>query len=341
MKEFGLTPEETRIMFSYQYHLVQADIDSGSNYEKNALKREWLRKWKASTELFLNSQITPSNSPKSSFDIITDFELLTNLVKSSLITPGNQLTRYLILVEVTLFQPYYPLGDGGDKAFKNLKITDEERLTRKLRSFALTLDIDPNCVNRFKSNYKEAIKGIKGGINPWLVGTVGAVALGVAAVFATPLIVGLLAPILAPGLYGAAAVSAVLAALGGGAIAAGGFGMAGGMAVIVAGGSILGAGAGVGVGALFGQSPDAALTQAAKLEVVMREILFMQKDSRKAQEIIKPQEIIKQLRLGIRSLEDQRDELLLNREKNQKEIENLTKAIEYLKKALERLQALM
>lgn len=340
MKEFGLTPEQTRIMFSYQYHLVQADIDSGSNYEKNALKREWLRKWKASTELFLNSQITPSNSPKSSCDIITDFELLTNLVESSLITPGNQLTRYLILIEVTLFQPYYPLGDSRDEAFKNLKIADEERLTRKLRSFALTLDIDPNCVNRFKSNYKEAIKGIKGGINPWLVG-VGAVAFGVAAVFATPLIVGLLAPILAPGLYGAAAVSAVLAALGGGAIAANGLGMAGGMAVIVAGGSLLGAGAGVGVGALFGQSPDAALTQAAKLEVVMRDILFMQKDSRKAQEIIKPQEIIKQLRLGIRSLEDQRDELLLNREKNQKEIENLTKAIEYLKKALERLQGLM
>lgn len=30
MKEFGLTPEETRIMFSYQYHLVQADIDNES-----------------------------------------------------------------------------------------------------------------------------------------------------------------------------------------------------------------------------------------------------------------------------------------------------------------------
>jgi tetratricopeptide (TPR) repeat protein len=344
MKEFGLTPEETRIMFSYQYHLVQADIDSGSNYEKNALKREWLSEWKTSIELFLNSQIIPSSSPKSSFDIITDFELLTNLVKSSLIAPNNQLTRYLILVEVTLFQPYYPLGDNRDKAFKNLKITDEERLTRKLKSFALTLDIEPNCVIRFKTNYKEAIKGIKDTINPLLVGVfgvVGAVGLGVAAVFATPLIVALLAPILAPGLYGAAAVAAVLAALGGGAIAAGGFGMAGGMAVIVAGGSLLGAGAGVGVGALFSQSPDAALTQAAKLEVVIREILFIQKDSRKAQEIIKPQEIIKQLRLGIRSLEDQRDELLINREKNQKEIENLTKAIEYLKKALERLQGLM
>ena len=96
MKEFGLTPEETRIMFSYQYHLVQADIDNESNKEKKALKREWLCKWKASTELFLNSQIKASSPPKSSLDIITDFDLLINLVKSSLITPGNQLTRYLL-----------------------------------------------------------------------------------------------------------------------------------------------------------------------------------------------------------------------------------------------------
>jgi tetratricopeptide (TPR) repeat protein len=281
----------------------------------------------------LNSQIAPDTPQNSSLNLITNFESLKNSVKSHLISPGNQLTRYLILLEVTLFQPYYPLGDSRDEAFKDLKI--EKELTAKLRYFATQLDIDPDCVLRFKSNYKEAIQGIKGGINPWFLGAVGAVVLGVVAVLATPLVVGLLAPILAPGLSGAAAVSAVLAALGGGAIAAGGMGMAGGMAVIVAGGSILGASAGVGVGALFSQSPDTALIQAAKLEVVMREIVVIQKDIRKAQEILKEQ------RLAIRSIEDQLDELLLNQQKNHKEIENLKRAIEYLKKALERNQALM
>jgi len=357
MKEFGLTPEQTRIMFSYQYHLVQADIDKQSNNDvkntlkqeflrgfqgdidnqsepvKKILKLEWLRNWENSTTLFLNSQIAPDTPHNRSLELITDFELLRNLVKSHLISPGNQLTRYLILLEVTLFQPYYPLGDSRDEAFKDLKL--EQEYTGKLRDFARSLDIDPDCVLRFKSNYKEAIQGIKGGINPWFLGAVGAVVLGVVAVLATPLVVGLLAPILAPGLSGAAAVSAVLAALGGGAIAAGGFGMAGGMAVIVAGGSILGASAGVGVGALFSQSPDTALIQAAKLEVVMREIVVIQKDIRKAQKILKEQ------RLAIRSIEDQLDELLLNQQKNHKEIENLKRAIEYLKKALERNQALM
>ncbi|MEG4056335.1 MULTISPECIES: hypothetical protein [unclassified Microcoleus] len=357
MKEFGLTPEQTRIMFSYQYHLVQADIDNESNNDvkntlkqeflrglqgdidnqsepvKKILKQEWLRNWKNATTLFLNSQIAPETPQKSSLNLITDFESLKNSVKSHLLSPGNQLTRYLILLEVTLFQPYYPLGDSRDEAFKDLKL--EQEYTGKLRDFARSLDIDPDCVLRFKSNYKEAIQGIKGGINPWFLGAVGAVVLGVVAVLATPLVVGLLAPILAPGLSGAAAVSAVLAALGGGAIAAGGMGMAGGMAVIVAGGSILGASAGVGVGALFSQSPDTALIQAAKLEVVMREIVVIQKDIRKAQEILKEQ------RLAIRSIEDQLDELLLNQQKNHKEIENLKRAIEYLKKALERNQALM
>jgi len=357
MKEFGLTPEQTRIMFSYQYHLVQADIDNESNNDvkntlkqeflrgfqgdidnqsepvKKILKQEWLRNWENATTLFLNSQIAPETPQKSSLNLITDFESLKNSVKSHLLSPGNQLTRYLILLEVTLFQPYYPLGDSRDEAFKDLKL--EQEYTGKLRDFARSLDIDPDCVLRFKSNYKEAIQGIKGGINPWFLGAVGAVVLGVVAVLATPLVVGLLAPILAPGLSGAAAVSAVLAALGGGAIAVGGMGMAGGMAVIVAGGSILGASAGVGVGALFSQSPDTALIQAAKLEVVMREIVVIQKDIRKAQEILKEQ------RLAIRSIEDQLDELLLNQQKNHKEIENLKRAIEYLKKALERNQALM
>ncbi|MFM6137227.1 MAG: hypothetical protein ACKPCP_24280, partial [Sphaerospermopsis kisseleviana] len=136
-------------------------------------------------------------------------------------------------------------------------------------------------------------------------------------------------------LSGAAAVSAVLAALGGGAIAAGGLGMAGGFAVLVGGGAILGAGAGVGVGALFAQSPDAALTQAAKLEVVMKEIVLIQKDIRLAQEIIKEQ------RQAIRSLEDERDDLIVNKEQNKQKIENLEKAIEYLKNALKRNQDLL
>ncbi|MGB7892235.1 MAG: hypothetical protein WCF82_10095 [Microcoleus sp.] len=52
MKEFGLTPEQTRIMFSYQYHLVQADIDNQSNNDvKNTLKEEFLRGFQGDTDV--------------------------------------------------------------------------------------------------------------------------------------------------------------------------------------------------------------------------------------------------------------------------------------------------
>lgn len=335
MREFGLTLEQTRIMFSYQYQLVLADIEYEEILDKKALKRGWLSIWKESTELFLKSQLSNESNPNSYFHLITDFELLKKIVKEINADAGNKLSLYLILLETTLFKPYYPLGNSDDEKFKDLKISDEYKLTHKLMVFAKTLGIESDIVTRFKSNYNEALKGIKGGLNPWLLGVVGAVLLAIVAAFFTPAIAALLAPILAPGLSGAAAVSAVLAALGGGAIAAGGFGMAGGFAVVVAGGAILGASAGVGAGALFAQSPDSALTQAAKLEVVMKEIVLIQKDIRLAQEIIKEQ------RQAIRALEDQRDDLLADKEKNKQRIENLEKAIEYLRNALKRNQDLM
>ncbi|MBE9249918.1 hypothetical protein IQ226_12235 [Dolichospermum sp. LEGE 00240] len=335
MKEFGLTLEQTRIMFSYQYNLVLADIEYESNFETKSLKRQWLSQWKESTELFLKGQINQENHSNSSSNLITDFELLKKLVTEIKKDAENKLTLYIMFLEVVIFKPYYNLGNTNDDKYKNLKISDEYKLINKLQVFARSLDLDSDVVRRFKSNYNEAIKGIKGGLNPWLVGVLGAVALAITAAFFTPVIAGLLAPILAPGLSGAAAVSAVLAALGGGAIAAGGLGMAGGFAVIVGGGAILGAGAGVGVGALFAQSPDSALTQAAKLEVVMKEIVLIQKDIRLAQEVIKEQ------RQAIRSLEDERHDLILNKEQNKQKIENLEKAIEYLKNALKRNQDLL
>lgn len=340
MKEFGLTLEQARIMFSYQYHLVLTDIDYEAKYYQSqtnslSLKRQWLGKWKEFTELFIKGQIYQEKKVDLYSHLITDFELLKKLIIPIKNDKGNKLTSYLIILEVILFKPYYALGNSSDEQFKHLKIADEEKLAITLRAFARTLDIDPDIVTRFKSNYNEAIKGIKGGPNPWLIGVFGAVVIAVAAAFFTPAIVAVLAPILAPGLSGAAAVSAVLAALGGGAIAAGGFGMAGGFAVIVAGGAILGAGTGAGIGALFAQSPDSALTQAAKLEVVIKEIVYIQKDIRLAQEIIKEQ------RQAIRSLEDELDNLLSKNEENRQKIENLEKAIEYLKKALKRNQDLL
>lgn len=205
--------------------------------------------------------------------MITQWSLLKKEVKKLKQELGNNLTLSLILLEVTLFTPYYPLGTYWDDKFTNLKIYDEKRLKSRLETIACLCGLNHDCIQRFSSNYKKAIDGISGkGLNLLLGAVVGTLVLAITAAFFTPVIAGLLAPILAPGLSGAAAVSAVLATLGGGAIAVGGFGMAGGFAVLVAGGAILDGSAGAGIGALFSQSPNTALTQATKLEVVMKEI---------------------------------------------------------------------
>ncbi|MEP0791657.1 hypothetical protein [Funiculus sociatus] len=129
MKEFGLTLEETRIMFSYQYHLVLADLEYETNLDKKSLKRGWLSKWKDSTELFLKSQIDKDTVTNISFHLLTDFDLFKKSVKELTVLKTNKLTLYLVLLELTLFEPYYSLGDN-DEVFKDLRIYDEEKLKK-------------------------------------------------------------------------------------------------------------------------------------------------------------------------------------------------------------------
>lgn len=263
MENFSLTLEQTKIMYSLEYHLVLADIDCESNYTKKQLKKEWLSKWKDSIEGFHKKQAEQSSIP---FSLLITFSVLEKEIEKLRSQANNSFDGRKILLEVSLFNPYYKLGVSNDEKYKDLKIADNERLTQKLKSFARKLGLPSDCIKRFQENYKKAVDGISGRfIKTLLGGLIGTAILAVAAAFFTPAIAMFLAPILAPGLSGAAAVSAVLAVLGGGAIAVGGLGMAGGFAVLVAGGAILGGSAGATVGSLFAQSPDLALTQAAKL----------------------------------------------------------------------------
>lgn len=127
-----------------------------------------------------------------------------------------------------------------------------------------------------------------------------------------------------------------MAALGGGAIAAGGFGIAGGIAVLVGGALVLGGSTGMGIGALASATPQIVLTELAKIEVVLKEIVLgIQHDVKTMQEII--------LKLNDNLAEMQREVTVLKLEnkKNEDKIKNLMEAIEYLTKAIEEFQKLM
>lgn len=317
--ELGLTKEQARLMFSYQYQLIMDDISHSSTKESE--KADWSKQWIQSVDAYL-SELKGTGPSR----ILTDGGKLhseAERIGNSLML-NNRTPLYLILLELTLFHPYYPLSEKE----KNGKL-GYKRNNELLRSFARQLSVGEDYVDKYLHSYATAVRGITG-YWPKVIGAAlaGAILLAITAGFAAPMIGALFA---AEGLAGAAATSAGLAALGGGAIAAGGAGMAGGIAVIVGGGALLGLGSGVGVGKLLATSPQFALSGAAKLEVVMREItLTAQKDIRVAQEIIKEQH------QTVQALDDRLFELQKDRDKNKDEIKTLKKSIEYLRSAIER-----
>lgn len=326
ISELGLTVEQTRLLFSYQYLLTLNDVDIDKNENKKKLKKQWLQEWKKSSEDFINKQRKIDD--KHQYLLTSDFSVLKKDVVEMSKSLKINTPLYLILMETTFFTPYYQLNEKAKKLYKGLKISKKEKLN-ELYLFAKSLNIEEELVDKYNSALKKSLQGLTKMWQKLLTGgLIGGIVIAVTAGFAAPIIGPLFA---AEGLFGAAAISAGLAALGGGAIAAGGLGIAGGIAVIVGGGAILGAGAGAGVGSLLKASPDFALTQAAKLEVVMKEItLNIQKDIRIAQELIKEQ------RLAVNKYENELLELKKDREKNKEQIKNLAKSIKYLKLSIDR-----
>lgn len=319
ISELGLTSEQTRILFSMQYLLIENDIQG--HERKKTEKKKWLQEWTESINNYLRGIDKQTYKPITiaRSRLISEILDIINTVNMS-----NKTPIYLILLELTLFTPYYPLA--GAKMATRLRYRRDKEY---LEGMAVELGIGSEYVDKYLSGYKKAVQGITG-FWPKIIGgaLVGAILLAVTAGLAAPLLGALFAPI---GLSGAAATSAGLAALGGGAIAAGGAGMAGGIATIVAGGALLGVGSGLGVGKLLSSSPKFTLSEAAKLEVVMREItLTAQKDVRLAQEIILEQ------RNTLKMLDDRLFELQQEEDENKDQIKTLKKSISHLRHAIER-----
>ena len=152
---------------------------------------------------------------------------------------------------------------------------------------------------------------------------VAAIVAATAGVLAGPIAVALFGSQFV-GLSGAALTAACLAMAGGGAIAIGGTGMIGGIAAIVGGGALLGmAGGGAAISAVtlfVASTPQLALTQAAKLEVVLKEIVLnAQKDIKSAQQVLE------NYRNQIMNLNSELAKIRLDSEKNKKTISNIKK----------------
>lgn len=157
------------------------------------------------------------------------------------IVPADPAIRTAVLLELMLFEPYWPLEAEASQPKSRLKA--DPRLLRDHRTRVFTQlgvpDQEIAALNKtFRNNHKRLA-----GTNWKKVAAVavGGAAVGVTGAFvAVPVIAGAVGSWL--GLSGAVAVNAGLAWLGFGSLAAGGFGMFGGTVVIMGGGALLAGG---------------------------------------------------------------------------------------------------
>ena len=318
---FGLTQTQLNIMCSIERGITELDIEQDEKHMPN--KCRWLDRW---CEILSKTQ---------SVEFLAKDEL-KEVIASELDKNINHTWFYLVMLEATLFRPYIPLSGEKEEArlFKNLKFTPQEEFLKQICRDSGALD--EVYIERFRKTYKQAYRKASGkngkiALMATIVLAVSATVAAVAGALAGPIAVAVFGPNFV-GLHGIALTSACLAMAGGGAIAIGGAGMAGGVVAIVGGGALLGAAAGgaaVSLARVVTKSnPAFALSQAAKIEVVLREVLLnIQQDTQKAQMVMD------QLKGQIHSLQTELEDLKLDQTDEKKQIANLKKSIDYLKRA--------
>jgi len=334
LSALGLTARQTEILYNMQREEIQSDIASETNPELKIQKQLWLRQWEKSIGDAYREAISDGDT-----EIAWSMEdELAEIVASEFASSPSKLWLHMVVLEASLFVPYFPLDDKefSSKECRKLKYTGKYAW---LKNF---LDqgrwVQSSTILLYQKAYKKALDRITGKTQKLIIS--GAVTLavtlltfGIGALFAGPIAVALVGAQFA-GLSGAALTSACLAYLGGGALAIGGAGMAGGAAAIAGGGALIGFG--VGGAATAGgnivssmlSNKNYALSQAARLEVSIKEIILnTQHDVRCAQGILAQYKSrIEELGAMIASKEIELDA-------NKKDLKNLKAVVEYLKKA--------
>ncbi len=331
---FGLTANQSRIMFSIQKMITEWDCQNSLGIKNYDVKCKWLNEWIDSIVIYLNASSNMENN------FLYDENELKLQIHKEMDNCNNKAWFYIMVLECLTFVPYTALGKDLDKESKKCKMNEkfsQEKLTQYLTGFEY---ISEDKIQRLIKCYKKNIDTISGKTQKIIIKVVSVVAVTALAA----LCVILMAPHIAvalvgaqfQGLTGAALTSACLAALGGGAIAVGGFGMAGGVAVIAGGGALLGlAGSSTAVGLIstFSNSPDFTLTQSAKLETILKEVVLNVQ-----QDIVSAQKIIEQCQESIDVLNKKLIELQIKDEKNKKEIKSLKTSIDYILRSCKDMQ---
>ena len=331
---FGLTINQTRIMFSIQKLITEWDCEKSRDKKIYSSKISWKDSWETSILDYLN---TASDIGETS---LFDEESICEQIDDEIAKSKNKSWYYILILECLTFVPYTALGQENDKEYKKCKY-DGKFCQEKLEHFLASQEyVSIEKIQRLMKCYKKNINTISGKKQKIVIGVLSVLAVTALAALCVVLMAPQIAVALVGaqfhGLSGAALTSACLAALGGGAIAYGGLGMAGGVAVLAGGGALLGLAGGstaVGLVATFANSPEFTLTQSAKLETILKEVVLNVQ-----QDVITAQKIIAQCQESINVLNKKLTDLQIKDAKNKKEIKNLQKSIDYILKSCKDMQ---
>ena len=291
MDRFGLTSEQTEILYNLEYYKTNNDIDKTKALVNNeaikSLKQNWLSEWQQYITAGFSGFMQDETAVMHWYSLD---ELTLMILKND---PQKTWFR-LILLEAMLFEPYYPLALEKDKKGNEVPSTKYKDLQNLLNGYKKadgdkyleTEYADRFCTQGYIARLRKCHTQVMNELTEVLKTIITTVSITGAVTVLTVLTAGMFAPAIAvalvgsnfAGLSGAALTSACLAYVGGGAIAAGGLGMAGGTMAIVGGGAILGLGIGTGVGGTVGAIGLAGkrhtIIQSAKLMVSVREIFL-------------------------------------------------------------------
>lgn len=288
MDKLGVTLEQTEILYNLEYYKTLNDIETRKLPDniKN-LKNEWLKEWSEFISRGFESftQIRGAKIKWYSMD-----ELQERIAANDPEKPWYR----LMLLEVMLFDPYYPLGTEKDKKGNDIPCEKYKLLNKPLFGLKKSagdhfLDeyftgkyCEKGYAKRLRKSYNRQLRELNEILKTiikslTITSVIAFISVVTAGVFTGPIAVALVGSNFA-GLSGAALTSACLAYLGGGAIAVGGYGMLGGTIAIVGGGALLGLGGGTGVSAVIWTSELAGkkstILQSAKLLTTIKEIFL-------------------------------------------------------------------
>lgn len=299
LKRFRLNFNQLKILFSLQYLITKEDIGKTKG-QKRFSKRQWLQSWSASIHDYLEVL-----DPEHIRQFYTPNEMKQAVNEEAIKAPSNKTWYPIVILEATLFIPYTELrrNKADDKEYSRLKFTKQTRYIKEIigeRSSVKAEDVD-----RFEKTYKKALSQLKE-VSP---------------------IIAVISRGEVPELKGVGLTPTSLAAAGCGVITID-------QEEIAGGGALLGiAGSGQSIGAmniLMASFPDFTLLQAARLEVVVKEIIL-----NKRKNIVVAKHILEDYAEQINKISRYIQDLALGdiTEENRKRVRNLSKSLKYMQKA--------